>query len=100
MNNHLDVNADELKLLKQILEQCIPGIKVKAFGSRANNTAKPYSDLDLAVMTETPLTLYQGAMLTEAFEESNLPFKVDVVDWASISSNFKEIIRSSLIDIE
>jgi len=26
----------------------------------------------------------EGAMLTEAFEESDLPFKVDVVDWSTI----------------
>ena len=59
---------EELKLVHQVLKQCISGIEVRAFGSRTNNTAKPHSDLDLAVMTEQPLTLQQGALLTEAFE--------------------------------
>ncbi len=61
---------------------------------------KPYSDLDLALMTEYPLSLHQGARLTEAFEESNLPFKVDIIDWASINESFKKTIQSSLISLE
>jgi len=96
MNSEVDLNADELKLVRQILKSCMPGVKVQAFGSRANHTAKPYSDLDLAIMTEVPLTLYQGAMLTEAFEESDLTFKVDVCDWSTASENFKELIKPSL----
>ena len=86
MTSALDINPEELKLVHQVLKQCIPGIEVRAFGSRANNTAKPHSDLDLAVMTEQPLTLQQGALLTETFEESDLPFKVDIIDWATTAS--------------
>jgi hypothetical protein len=31
--------------------------------------------------------------LREAFEESDLPYRVDVLDWNSISENFKNIIN-------
>jgi predicted nucleotidyltransferase len=100
MNNVVDIKPEELKRVKQIIKQCIPGIKVQAFGSRTNNTAKSYSDLDLAIMTEQPLSLHQGAMLTEAFEESELPYKVDIVDWSTMSESFRKLIQASLIDIE
>lgn len=100
MNNVLDIQPEELKRVKQILKHCIPGIKVQAFGSRTSNTAKSYSDLDLAVMTDQPLSLHQGAMLTEAFEESDLPYKVDIVDWSTMSESFRKLIQASLIDIE
>jgi len=100
MCNSLELTPEELKAIRQILKHCIPGIDVQVFGSRANNTAKPYSDLDLAVMTKQPLSLQQGAMLTEAFEESDLPFKVDIVDWAAISQNFKKVIEGSLKKLE
>lgn len=96
----LDIKPKELSQVKQILNGCIPEIKVQAFGSRANNTAKVYSDLDLVVMTKKPLTLQQGAKLTEAFEESGLPFKVDIIDWSTISDSFRQLIQSSLINIE
>jgi hypothetical protein len=39
-------------------------------------------------------------MLTEAFEESELPYKVDIVDWSTMSENFRKLIQASLIDIE
>ena len=100
MNNVLDIKPEELNQVKQILKHCIPGLKVQAFGSRTNNTAKSHSDLDLVVMTEQPLTLQQGAMLTEAFEESDLPFKVDIIDWSTSSENFRKLIQPSLINIE
>ncbi len=99
-NPALDLKPEELIQVQLILKQCIPGIDVRGFGSRANNTAKSYSDLDLAVMTEQPLTLQQGAMLTEAFEESDLPFKVDIIDWAVTSEHFRKVIQSSLVKIE
>jgi len=100
MHNILEIKPEELKLVKEILKHYLPGIKVQAFGSRTNNTAKLYSDLDLAVMTEQPLTLAQGAKLTEAFEESDLPFKVDIIDWSTISDNFRKLIQPSLMKIE
>ncbi len=92
----LDLKPEELIKVNQILGECIPGIKIQAFGSRANNTAKPYSDLDLAIMADKPLSLQQGAMLAEAFEESDLPFKVDICDWSTTSERFKELIKPSL----
>ena len=55
-------------------------------------TAKDYSDLDLAVVGSKPLTLRQTGQLAEAFEESNLPIRVDVLDWHTISEEFKKII--------
>jgi len=32
--------------------------------------------------------------LKDAFIESDLPFKVDVADWAAASENFKKIIKT------
>jgi predicted nucleotidyltransferase len=100
MSKVLSLKDEELKLVRHILGHCIPGATVQAFGSRTNDTAKPHSDLDLAVLTGQPLTFLQGAMLTEAFEESDLPFKVDVCDWATLSESFKLLIEPSFIEIE
>jgi predicted nucleotidyltransferase len=58
--------------------------------SRGN--PKPFSDLDLEVMGETPLDFQQLAALKDAFSESNLPFRVDVVDWAVTKETFRRII--------
>ena len=63
------------------------------FGSRASGTAKEYSDLDIAIMGDEPLSLRVVSALDEALGESDLPFKVDIVEWARIDEGFRRIIR-------
>ena len=88
--------ADVLRILR---EQA-PGVEVWAFGSRARRTAKPYSDLDLAFITRQPLTLEQLASITDAFATSDLPIRVDVVDWASTSEAFRNIIERDSVVVQ
>jgi uncharacterized protein len=55
-------------------------VKIWVFGSRATGRARPFSDLDILVATPTPLDWRARADLQDAFEASNLPFRVDVVE--------------------
>jgi predicted nucleotidyltransferase len=41
----------------RILHEQVPAMAVWAFGSRAKHAAKPYSDLDLELITQQPLSL-------------------------------------------
>ena len=88
----IDIAPRDLDTVQGILARHIPLRDVRAFGSRVTQTAKPFSDLDLAVMGDRPLPDSLSAELKEAFRESDLPFKVDVVDWASTDAAFREII--------
>ena len=88
----IDLNPKHLKTIQYILAEYIPEYEVRAFGSRVKWTAKDYSDLDLAIVGSKSLSLRQKRQLAEAFEESNLPIRVDVVDWQSISESFKKVI--------
>ena len=88
----IDLNPKHLKTIQSILAAYIPTYEVRAFGSRVKWTAKDYSDLDLAVVGNEPLSLRQRGQLAEAFEESNLPIRVDVLDWQSISERFRQVI--------
>lgn len=81
----LDLAPAHLTEVRRLLRLHVPGRSVLAFGSRVQETAKPFSDLDLAVMGEVPLDFRTLAALKDAFAESNLPFRVDVVDWAATS---------------
>ena len=69
----LNISPDELQIVQTILQQHIPQRTVWAFGSRVNGKAKPYSDLDLVVLGDTPLSLAEHADLVDAFSESDLP---------------------------
>jgi predicted nucleotidyltransferase len=95
----LDLTTEQLAEVRRILQQHVPGRNVRAFGSRVQGNAKPFSDLDLAVMGDTPLDFRQLAALKDAFVESNLPFRVDVVDWAATSEAFRGIIEGAFEDL-
>ena len=88
----IDLSPNHLKTVRQILAEHVPACEVRAFGSRVTSSAKDYSDLDLAVVGVTALDRSTLARLKEAFEESDLPIRVDVLDWQGISESFKEVI--------
>ncbi|MFO1225808.1 nucleotidyltransferase family protein [Roseateles sp.] len=84
----------ELATVRSILDQHLPGIPVWVFGSRAKGTAKPYSDLDLALLAPQPLSLQALAEIREAFDSSDLPMRVDLLDWASTAPGFRQLIEA------
>ena len=93
MKLKFDISTEEFKIIKQLLEQHLPNCcRAWVFGSRAKNTAKFNSDLDLALDCKTEITQAILMNIKEGFEESKLPFMVDVVDMNKIDSDFKEII--------
>lgn len=96
----LDIRANDLELVRTILRRHVPEREVRAFGSRVAGTARPFSDLDLAVMGSTPLTMAIIAALAEDFSESDLPFKVDIVDWAAVSPQFQTIIQQNWVTVQ
>ncbi len=89
MPEAVDLRPDWLAEVRRILGKYAPGRAVWAFGSRARGHAKPYSDLDLAILGGSPLPDRLMFDLKEAFDESDLPFAVDVVDWAGASGSFR-----------
>ena len=96
----IEVSSSEWKIIEEILMRIVPDQEVLAFGSRAKFLAKPYSDLDLALKGETPLILNSLADLRDAFSNSDLTFKVDIVQWETISEAFREIISKNSILIK
>jgi predicted nucleotidyltransferase len=71
----------------------MPEYEVRAFGSRVHGRClKKFSDIDLAIIADTPIDSGRLSELKEAFSESDLPYRVDVVDYASASQTFRDII--------
>lgn len=96
----IEISPSDWAEVLRILREHIPSIEVWAFGSRARRTAKPYSDLDLALITRQPLTLEQMATLTDAFDKSDLTIRVDLVDRASTSAAFRKIIERDRVVVQ
>ena len=87
----LDLTPEQLKKLRELLTRHLPNTEVWAYGSRVKGTAKPWSDLDLAVIAG-PQQKAAVADLREAFEESDLPFRVDLFVWDEIPETFRDNI--------
>ena len=90
----LDIRPDHLEIIRNILGSVIPDREVWAFGSRVNGTARKTSDLDLVVIGMHPLEFHTLGQLLDAFSVSDLPYKVDVVDWSRTGEGFRTIIDS------
>ena len=96
----IDIDPDHWRIVRDILNKHVPNHEVWAFGSRAKGTAKQYSDLDLAIIGNQPLDLALKAAIAEDFSESNLPWKVDIVDWATTSALFRQTIEQDKIVVQ
>jgi predicted nucleotidyltransferase len=95
-----DLSPDHLELVNSILVKYVPNVEVRAFGSRVEGTARDYSDLDLVIVGQTKIdrqTLYR---LEEAFAESDLPFRVDVLDRHRISDSFRQVIEEKYVVLQ
>ena len=98
--SHLDLQPQHLALLRRLLQQHLPQAGVWAYGSRVNGDGHDASDLDLVV--RQPADLKQETRhleeMREALVESDLPIRVDVVDWALIPATFhREIERAYVV---
>ena len=93
MHEMIDVSPAHLETILRIVSEHVPTCEVRAFGSRVTWTAKDYSDLDLAVVGSERLAPDVMRHLKEAFEESDLPYCVDLLDWHAISDSFRRVIE-------
>lgn len=89
----IDITTDQRKTLLALIKRHLPNTTAWAYGSRVKWTARPQSDLDLVVFTK-PEQERNVSELREAFEESNLPFRVDLFVWDAIPEQFRKQIES------
>ena len=90
---HIDLPEDHRWLVLNVLRAHLPPrTKAWVFGSRATGRARRYSDLDLAIDAGRRLTLDEIAGLAEAFSDSDLPYRVDLVDWHDINDRWRQTI--------
>jgi len=95
-----DVSATEFATIRDILLDTLPpDCRVWVFGSRAKNTARFNSDLDLAIETSQGRALPKDTLprLKDAFNDAPLSYRVDVLDLTEVSDDFQAIIRKQAV---
>ncbi|USD65094.1 nucleotidyltransferase domain-containing protein [Vibrio sp. SCSIO 43136] len=76
----------------QIAQQTLcSGSELWAYGSRVKGTNRPYSDLDLALITPEN-GQNDIAEFKHALQHSNIPIFVQVMPWELIPESFKDNI--------
>lgn len=96
----LDVTPDHLHLVRRILAERLPGREVRAFGLRVRGRAKPTADLDRVVMGEEQIPDLIQAELRADFEESDLPFRVDLLAWRDAPASLRAVIEREGLEIQ
>jgi predicted nucleotidyltransferase len=72
-------------------------VTVYLFGSWARGEAASYSDIDIAVDSPHPLPRGFLSQLRERFEESTIPYRVEVVDLRRTDPAFRQrVIREGI----
>ena len=94
MLSDVSIASAHLTLIQNLLRTHLQSpCTVWAYGSRTQGAFKRYSDLDLAIIEPENVDVLTMAKLRMALEESDLPFKVDIVEFAALSDAFKEIVE-------
>ncbi len=70
--------------------------QVFMFGSRVNGKASKYSDYDIGISGKKSLPSKTKILIEESLEESDIPYKVDIVDFFLVSPNFQKIALSKI----
>ena len=84
----------ERRFVTELVHAHFPNATLRVFGSRWRGDHKPFSDLDIAVDDGKPLDLALLGKLRQSLSASNLPYKVDIVDWNRIEKEFRDKIES------
>ena len=87
------MESRHLEIVKSILQKY--PYTFYAFGSRAKGTEKRLSDLDICFVDEIPGNILSH--IREDFEESNLPFTVDLVNLNTCDEKFRLHIEPDLV---
>ena len=87
----IERRLDEVRRVAQeILEPY--DVDLYLFGSWASGTQRRTSDVDIAVDPHQPLPPGMLAILRERFEESRIPYRVEVLDLREVDRTFRRTV--------
>ena len=95
----IDLRADEHREIARLLQHHLPETEVWAYGSRVKGAARPASDLDLVTFASAGQK-EAVSRLREAFDESPLPFRVDLSVWDKVPEEFRKNIEEARVVVQ
>ena len=96
--NKLWVTKKQFLQIQNLFKDC--PYKILFFGSRTTGKQNKFSDLDICLKDKEQIPNAYISSLKNNFSESSFPFLVDIIDYYSLSSSFKEIIDNNAINFK
>lgn len=99
-NKKVQLEAEYIKIIIDIIRKYEINSEIRLIGSRAQGTARKNSDIDIVIMTDSPLSINMMGNLRDDFSLSDIPYKVDLVDWSRSEKHFQEIISKNYLVLD
>lgn len=88
----------EAKIRDRVAKYCLfSEITLFFFGSRVDGTATQFSDVDVGIMHNSGKPLEHFIFLFEEVAEIDSPYKVELVDFATVSDTFKNLAMKTIL---
>ena len=100
LNTHKPTIEDDLLEVKEIVLSGLEkySVKVYLFGSQATGTAKPTSDIDIAIWPLSPVPEQVFAIISQALKESAVLRPVELVDTSTGDDALRErVLREGIL---
>lgn len=91
----IQLEARHKELVSELLHDVPTEIEILIFGSRVHGTPHRSSDLDICLKGNGPLDPRFLGALEDRLRDSLLPFKVDLLDYARATPEFRAIVDGS-----
>ena len=93
------ISQDEEKIILKSLSPFFKEYDFYYYGSRARGDFRPLSDLDILIKGQKAFDTLDLENLKNVFDNSNLPFIVNLVDFQNITEKFYASIKDDLIKL-
>jgi len=99
MSDAIDITPSHRRIILDLLSRHLPHVTIWVYGSRVTWRSRAQSDPDMVVFT-TSAEQQQVFDLKEAFEESDLSFRVDLFSWSELPERFRENIENERVILQ
>ena len=96
MDNMENIDKITQEKIINLILALLPNVKIYLFGSRARGTHHKWSDIDLALDAGSALPNVKIGEVKDVLAATNMPYKVDVLDFYTISADMQEMIKKDM----
>ena len=91
------INNKEQSIIRSILNEYTSKYDFFYYGSRVKGNFRVLSDLDILIKSDSKVSLDDLETLKMLFDNSNLPYVVNLVDYNNIDKDFYNLIKNDLV---